>query len=1056
MEDALHGELRTVGALGQRRPQHVFVSYAEEDAPWVEGTLVHALQQAGLRCSTEKAFALGVPRLLEFERAVQEAERTVLVISSAYHADRVGRFISLLALSFDLERAEGAALALKMQPDPLPKHLQSLEVVDASVDRSAAVAALCHRLGRDPPPSARKPLCPYPGMAPFREGDRFFYGREREIAEILAAIEESIDVFIIGPSGSGKSSLIAAGLLPELEREGLRVRSMRPGAAPLQALARAQAAPTDGRREILLVDQLEELFSQSDRDTQHAFMDRLLAAREGGISLVAAIRADFYDELMGSALWPIDGPGRRRLDVLPLRGDALRDAIVRPAAAVDVHVEEALVERLLADAERAPGALPLLQEALVLLWERMSGRTLALASYRPPGAPRPGGLDEALVRRATQSLDELSPEQQTIARRVFLQLVHLGKDRLAARRQVPRVALAARERDLALFASTVDYLIGSRLLTSDGDSADATIDISHEALITAWPLFQEWLRDWRDREEALRRLEGKVGEWIRFGRGAGGLLDAAELPEAERWLPSKDAEVLGYPKDLPALVAASQRAIEERAEEARRSAARLRRRALGIGISAALALVAGGVAWRKHQEKARAVAAERWGSAAELAASRGRFDLAEYAIALAAEADPSTADKLLERYLVYRKRRVLVSAGQIADAATGRVVHAGFLGDVARTIVARDDGVFLAGTGSDAAPRQIACQSPSYALQCSRDSVALLCEQELLVVGATGVAHTRSLRDGTVVDAVCVSGELRVLERIQPGGRVLRLDPDTLEHVGPPEVYLDGDVWRKEGLCRQGRFRAFGARTDGDGVLIERGGPAVEGGLDTERRRFALPGLSIGAWVTVIPDDSCEIFFVNYTRINTPHPVYPLVAAPMPGASTDTWVVLEWDPYAPGRDLAAEINSLFPLPPESGFYAVYLTANGEIGLLPPVAPPVTFPPPPRIVATNASALSLWGSASSGSRSFRTVSIEGGDLVVRENGDLVARYASQVDSPARLVAGDQDGLVVVEGANAARLWRRADGVADEGMPRSAVIATELGISHAEIAEIERSR
>ncbi|AGP37440.1 TIR domain-containing protein [Sorangium cellulosum] len=666
------------------RTRDVFVSYAEEDAGWVEGALVDALRRAGLRCTTETAFALGVPRVLEFARAIEAAERTVLVLSPAYRVDRLGRFISLLARSFHLERAQGAVLTLKLSDDPLPAHLHGLEVIEAhQADRAAAIAELCRNLGRDLPPAARKPPCPYPGMTPFRESDQLFYGREREIAEILAAIEESVDVFIIGPSGSGKSSLISAGLLPSMEKAGLRVRALRPGASPLRALEQALGGPARSspapraEREILVVDQLEELFSQGERDVQRQFVSRVAAARERGVSLVAAMRADFYPDLMNTALWPIEGPTRRRFEILPLRGDALRDAIVKPAARAEVHVEGALVERLVAEAEGEPGALPLLQEALVLLWERMSDRVLALDSYQPPGAQTAHGLNEALARRATHTYDELSAEQQAIARRILVQLVQFGRGRADAKRQSSRRALAAREQNQALFERTLDYLIGSRLLTADGDSNDATVELSHEALITAWPAFQEWLRTWRDREETLRRLEGKVDDWGRLGRGEGGLLDPAELPEAERWLAGEDAEVLGYPADLRALVEESRRAIEEehlrelrhaqaiadeqrqraeaeerranaeaaRAKEAKQAAARLRRRAITIGVLASLALAGGGVAswtWqqRSRAEHERALQAQRTAEEAQKA-------LANEIVGVASRADDPLLGALL-------------------------------------------------------------------------------------------------------------------------------------------------------------------------------------------------------------------------------------------------------------------------------------------------------------------------------------------------------------------------------------------------------------------------
>ncbi len=579
----------------------VFVSYAAADREWVQGHLLDAFAQAGVRYHTEAAFALGVPRLVEFERAVQHSRRTVLVLSPAYLADGFTQFTDILAQSYGLETSTWPVIPLLLHPVELPPRLAMLNCLDATDPElwDAAEARLLAELQRPAPagPTAR-PDCPYPGMVPFAEADSArFFGREGETAELVERLRLHPFLAVIGPSGSGKSSLVFAGLVPALRRSGLfgpgswLTVSLRPGETPLAALAGALkgdpaagpetiaallAAQPGARRVLLVVDQFEELFTLA-REGGDAFQQALLdLSRTPGCYVVLTVRADFYPNLMASALWP--EIQAHRFEVLPLREDGLRQAIVRPAEDVGVFVEAALVERLVADAAGEPGILPLVQETLVLLWERLERRLLPLRAYEalvlprsaydPPDAPPRTGLQVALVRRADAALGALSAEQQAIARRIFLRLVQFGQGRPDTRRQQAARDLRAASDSPATFDRTLDHLIGSRLLTASGEEQgeDRKIDIAHEALIRSWPALREWLAERGVAEETRRRLEAKAQEWVRLGQGLGGLLDANELPEAERWLASPDAAELGYGASLPAFVRpAGQHSAGERA-----------------------------------------------------------------------------------------------------------------------------------------------------------------------------------------------------------------------------------------------------------------------------------------------------------------------------------------------------------------------------------------------------------------------------------------------------------------------------------------------------------
>jgi len=468
-------------------------------------------------------------------------------------------------------------------------------------------------------------------MVPFRTEDaRFFHGRDEEIRQLLTLIRQHHFLAVVGSSGSGKSSLVTAGLLPKLDdprnfpRGTWCVLTMRPGATPIEELASAlHGVPSDpgavisaalavesrAQRLLLFVDQFEELFSQvKDATTRDAFIGCLKALRaDPRCTVILTMRADFYGDLMNSALWPIDKS--QVLEVAALRGEALRQAIVKPAEAAGVYLEEGLVERLLADAANEPGSLPMLQEALVLLWGTMSGRLLTRASYDTLGRDGRSGLAVAMATKADATLAALPPDRQRIARRIFLRLIQFGEGRPDTRRQLGVDDLRARTDEPRAFDDVLQVLIANRLLTPSIDEARGLrVDISHEMLIAGWPASREWVQARRDAEKIRRRLAVKAEEWARLGRSEGGLLDAAELSEADRWLATPDAADLGIDSDVQALAAASREAIEREAREreaARRrelqavrdlAAARGQRIKVLYGSGAVLSLLLGGLA----------------------------------------------------------------------------------------------------------------------------------------------------------------------------------------------------------------------------------------------------------------------------------------------------------------------------------------------------------------------------------------------------------------------------------------------------------------------------
>jgi Novel STAND NTPase 1 len=228
-----------------------------------------------------------------------------------------------------------------------------------------------------------------------------------------------------------------------------------------------------------------------------------------------------------------------------------------------------LADRLVSDAAEEPGALPLLQETMRLLWAEMARRFLPLGAYERLGADGRSGLAVAIANKADATLNDLpSAEQKAIARRIFLRLVQFGEGRPDTRRQQP-VSKLREGNDPQLFDETLRHLEDDRLVTVTGEEGgqEKKVDLAHEAIITGWPQLREWVKERRGAEQTRRRLEDKAEEWIRLQR-RGGLLDEIEIKEAEQWLQGPDAaELGGQSAALQDLLQASTKAIQEQKKQ---------------------------------------------------------------------------------------------------------------------------------------------------------------------------------------------------------------------------------------------------------------------------------------------------------------------------------------------------------------------------------------------------------------------------------------------------------------------------------------------------------
>jgi hypothetical protein len=509
----------------------------------------------------------------------------------------------------------------------LPPFLARLTWVDFRAgldDADAFYRLVCGIKGVAPgPPGEVAPpeeVCPFRGLAPFREEDApFFFGREALTQWLVEALREDRFLAVIGPSGSGKSSVVLAGLIPALRRgdlpgsDGWDIVTLQPGERPLEALAAvvalllaegvesvaatrrllddlaaderslhlatklALARRPQGERLVLVVDQFEELFTLCrDETARRAFLNNLLYASgvAGGQTIVVlTMRADFYPRCL---TYP-DLAARLesgQVAVTPMTEEELRQAIELPTQKVALAFEKGLVDAILDDVLGEPGALPLLQYALLELWQRREGKRLTFQAYHEIG-----GVEGAIARRAEEIYAGFTRQEQGLVWRVMMRLVQPGIGTEDTRRRVTWKELETSEvSETSEVWAVVQTLADARLVTTSRDPASrqVAVEVAHEALIRGWPRLRGWLDEDRAALLTHRRLTEAAQEWERLGKDEGALLRGARLAETEGWAEKHGQEM--NPQEQEFLEASQ--SFEER--EHRETRQRVRRTIAGL------------------------------------------------------------------------------------------------------------------------------------------------------------------------------------------------------------------------------------------------------------------------------------------------------------------------------------------------------------------------------------------------------------------------------------------------------------------------------------------
>ncbi|MET0973149.1 MAG: BTAD domain-containing putative transcriptional regulator, partial [Thermoleophilaceae bacterium] len=665
--------LARLGDLGRSlRALPVLVLACGEDA----GALAHlgaddALALGPLDASAVRAIAISY---------APEADGTVPVEWLREESEGLPRRVHELASQWARREAAQRVEAMAGRAAAGRAELRSVEaelaggVVDLQVARERLTLA-----GEPDAPV----VCPYKGLAHFDESDAdYYFGREQLVAELVARLVGAPLLGVVGPSGSGKSSVVRAGLMPALaggvlpgSEQWARVL-IRPGEHPLDELNEAVDGIEGDPKVVLVVDQFEETFTACrDEEERAAFVSELVrVARDqhGRGLVVLAIRADHYGNC---AAYPALAGLLAENHVLvgPMSRDELRRAVELPAQRAGLEVEPELVTALLDDVEEAPGALPLLSAALLDIWQRRDGRVLRHTAYLETG-----GVQRAVARLAEDAYAQLDPDQQVLARSLLVRLAREGPDGAVERRRVPLAELDIHrspdaERVFELFADR-------RLLTVSAGS----VELAHEALLREWPRLAGWIEEDRAGLRISRNLTSAAEEWRDLDYDEDALYRGTRLIEADEWRASHEPSLNQLEREF--LDASDE--YREREQRARRKRVRLGFIALAaaLGVISAIAVIA--LSQAREAERQRDIAASR-----ELAARASGFLDVDPGLSLA------LALGALERSQTAQADSVLRQATLASRALSAWPAHDDWIGSVEPSV----DGRQVVTAGHDGA-----------------------------------------------------------------------------------------------------------------------------------------------------------------------------------------------------------------------------------------------------------------------------------------------------------------------------------------------------------------
>ncbi len=576
----------------------VFLSYNSRDREAVL-KIQKMLSERGISSFLDcQHLTVGLNWRNEIEAALTKVN-SVVVFISAEGFGRVQRGEKDLAL----DRQEFATkagnkfpvipiLLPSAKPDDVTGFLSLNTWVDlrTGLENAAAMDAIAHAInGQAPSLQTPQPelLCPYRGLLAFTEDDApLFYGRDAFADDLLQKARSLKLIAVVGPSGTGKSSVVQAGLLPRLRRERApnaqwEAIIFRPGNRPFHNLASELVAlyetnpskteqmlaanklgealaknelPLDvpinealkvtkwANRLLFIVDQFEELFTLTEEKDRKPFVNLLLKAAEATpITIVLTLRADFYSQSISVSRELSDAIQQGIVNIGYVKREELRRAIVKPAESVGLQFEDGLIERILDNLEDEPGNLPLLEFALTELWEKRQANRVTNQLYESIG-----GVEGSISKRAEEVFTSLSHPQQDFAIRAFTRLVRVS----AASEEGTDTRQRVKLKDFNdATQSVIQSFVKARLLVTSRNEAtgEEIVEVAHEALIKNWGRLKELVS--KDREFLLWRQEFNFlrAKWLRTQKETGnqrdGLLSPSDLTKAKRWLKTNEEDL---------------------------------------------------------------------------------------------------------------------------------------------------------------------------------------------------------------------------------------------------------------------------------------------------------------------------------------------------------------------------------------------------------------------------------------------------------------------------------------------------------------------------------
>jgi formylglycine-generating enzyme required for sulfatase activity/ABC-type Fe3+/spermidine/putrescine transport system ATPase subunit len=642
---------------------HVFISYTRVDQALVK-RLIDGLTSGGLKVWID---SIGLhPGTFDWEKALRAAihdASAILLIASpnTWHSTNVRdelsialmenkpiypiwidgtHYIDCVPLGYgytqfidvrgdQFETGLEAVIRTLTTPDPI---IPPAELVIQSTSPTDVLTASTK-------PESVEPRNPYKGLLPFKIDDRQdFFGREALIRDMLGLLHQHIGtarfLAVVGPSGSGKSSAVLAGLLPVLQDDAIKgsgnwlyLDPIVPGERPVENLAAAlfphlpakahatirvdleepngrglhllSKQATGGERLCLLyVDQFEEVFTLTEDERERRQFINLLttAAKEanGTLIVIVSMRADFFDRPM---LYPELGAlfEKQTKTVLPMTLAELYEAVKMPALLSDVQLgfEDGLIAEIVFSVRDQPAALPLLQFALDQLFKKREGRRITQQAYDDIG-----GVLGALTRHADQNYEQLpSDDHKRMARTLFLRLIDLGDlDQEISRRRVSVDELTLADKKYTQVLSDVlDTFLKARLLVASQTGDQRTIELCHEALIEHWARLRSWVSEARDDLRMQSAIHNDAADWLRRGKPADVLYRGTVLVDAQNWV-ERNLPNRNEMEFITASVSEEARRIAEQKKIARR-VQNLERASVVFGLMVALAILAAALAF---------------------------------------------------------------------------------------------------------------------------------------------------------------------------------------------------------------------------------------------------------------------------------------------------------------------------------------------------------------------------------------------------------------------------------------------------------------------------